>query len=253
MIPRRLPILGGRGAVDGGGWRPGDLGAGLLAFWDAEDPASLELSGASVTNWTDRRSGYVVTQATAANKPSYDATALNGRPAVFGDAVDDRLALVPVPAALIGVAIEIWLLVDQQALVADTTARGLFYIGSSGSNNRIGISRSVSAGVNRANLVVGDGASFTVMTPSIDFSGICVLRAEVGLTSSRLSVNGIAGADTPVVPAIINTRLSMFAQNTTTGTSHSAARLNAAIVTTPLAAGDAAAMLAFLKTRGGLS
>lgn len=234
-------------------WSPGDLGTKLLADWDADKPASLDLAGSIVTAWTDQKSGYAVSQSVSGSKPAFNAAGLAGRGAIVGDAIDDRLVLVPVPPALVGVALEIWMLVNQPALVADATARGLFYLGGTNAPSRIGIFRSVDGGANRVHLVVGNGTTSVDATVAADFSGVCVIRAEIGLSSCRISLNGVAGSSVAVATAITNSRLAMLAQNTTGGSSFSAFSVNAARITAPLTADEAANHLANLNSRGGLS
>lgn len=57
-----------------------------LSLWlDATDPATIALSGSSVTQWSDK-SGNAnhATQGTAVRQPKYVASAISGRPAVQG-------------------------------------------------------------------------------------------------------------------------------------------------------------------------
>ncbi len=234
-------------------WRPADLGAKLLADWDAENAASLSLSGSIVTSWTDRKNGYALSQSVSGSKPML-ANTINGRAAIAGDGVDDRLALEPVPAALLVAPFEIWLLVNQPALPADAVARGLFYIGATGSTGRIAISRSVAAGVNRLVSTVGNGTTFGSMTSTADFSGVGIVRLEVGTANSRLSFNDAGAVTVAVVPNILNTRIAMLAQNTTgIGSSHSIHQINEIVITQTLDAAESAHMFAYLKARGGIA
>ena len=67
-------------------WRPDELGADLALWLDAEDAASITLNGTDVAQWDDKSSkGWDVSQSTAASQPAYDATGLNGKPAVDFD------------------------------------------------------------------------------------------------------------------------------------------------------------------------
>jgi hypothetical protein len=82
----------GRRAAAGNqdGWSPADLGANLLAWYDASDSGSLTLSGADVTQWDDLSgNGYHLTQSGSESLPDYSATAINSKPGVIFNA--DRL------------------------------------------------------------------------------------------------------------------------------------------------------------------
>jgi hypothetical protein len=235
------------------GWRPDALGVKLLAFWDAGNAASLSLSGAAVASWTDSHNGYVLSQATSGGRPVI-ANSINGRPAIAGDGVDDRLAIEPVPAALLAAPLEIWLLVNQPAPTSETVARGLFYVGAAGSSQRIAISRTVSGGVNRLVATVGNGGGFGSMTSTADFSGIGVVRLEVGASLSRLSFNDGGAVTASAVPSLLNTRVAVLAQNTTApGSSFSIHQVNAILITQPLDAMEKDRLMAFMKARGGLA
>lgn len=62
-------------------WRPDTLGAALGLWLDAEDTSSVVLSGATVSQWSDKSgNGRNATQATGANQPTYTTTGLNGKP-----------------------------------------------------------------------------------------------------------------------------------------------------------------------------
>lgn len=61
-------------------WTPAELPN--LALWlDADDAATITLNGTTVSQWNDKSgNGRNVTQAVAANQPTYTATGLNGKP-----------------------------------------------------------------------------------------------------------------------------------------------------------------------------
>ncbi len=82
-------------AVSGDGstaWGPEDLSGGLGLWLDADDAATLTLSGAALAEWSDK-SGHLRhgTQATSANQPAHLATVMNSRGAVVFDGVDDTV------------------------------------------------------------------------------------------------------------------------------------------------------------------
>jgi len=70
-------------------WRPDELGADLALWLDAEDTDSITLNGSNVAQWDDKSgNGRNVSQATAANQPTYTASGLNGKPVLTFDGGD---------------------------------------------------------------------------------------------------------------------------------------------------------------------
>jgi hypothetical protein len=70
-------LLGGEGA--GGGITP-DSVAGLKAWYDAADTATISLSGSAVTQWNDKSgNGFHVTQSTSAQRPSSGINTINSK------------------------------------------------------------------------------------------------------------------------------------------------------------------------------
>ena len=67
---------------NGGLWTPAQISTEL--WLDASDTSTLTLSGSSVSQWNDKSgNGKHAVQATAASRPTYSATGLNSKPAVF--------------------------------------------------------------------------------------------------------------------------------------------------------------------------
>jgi hypothetical protein len=72
----------GPGALGSTPWDPSML-PGLVAWYDAQDDATITQAGGTVSQWNDKSGhGYNVVQGTAANQPAYNATGLNGFPAL---------------------------------------------------------------------------------------------------------------------------------------------------------------------------
>lgn len=64
-------------------WTPALLGSALALWLDAADEASITLNGSNVSQWRDRSgNGRNVAQSTASSQPQYEATGLNGKPAL---------------------------------------------------------------------------------------------------------------------------------------------------------------------------
>jgi hypothetical protein len=97
-LPRKLGIarnlrLGALGTARSPApvlWTPGNLGASLVAWWDANQ--GVVLSGSNVTSWTDRTGGFV---ANGGVSPTFSATARNGTPGLTFDGSTQYLTFTP--------------------------------------------------------------------------------------------------------------------------------------------------------------
>lgn len=246
----RVAIAQAQARIDGIPWIPYDLGASLLGYWDAEVYDTLTLSGASVTKWADLIAGYAPTTALSASWPTYSANSFNGRPGIVFDGIDDFLAVSVSNTFPIGSnGSEIWALVRQDSLPADTTTRNIFYYQGT-SNQRRSLNRNVVSGVNRAQGIIGTGAAAAVAAgpTSAAFSGIHVVRLAVGATSSTCSVDGTAGVAASIVPSTVSTMMGI-----STVAASFKGTMNAILVTAPLTADQATQLRAFLMARGGLA
>jgi hypothetical protein len=66
---------------------------GLVAWYDAQNTSSIVVNGSTVSQWNDQSGhGYNATQGTAANQPTYNATGLNGYPALMFNGSSQYLA-----------------------------------------------------------------------------------------------------------------------------------------------------------------
>src|SRR5215469_9229577 len=75
-------LVHGLGPSGAAPWTPASL-PGLVAWYDGQNAASITLNGSTVSQWNDQSGhGYNVVQGTAANQPTYNATGLNGYPAL---------------------------------------------------------------------------------------------------------------------------------------------------------------------------
>lgn len=235
-------------------WALADLGVALLDMWDAEQTATLSLTGSAVDAWRSSANAYSASQATPASRPAYSDTAFNGRPGVTFDGVDDHLNYEGVGVLPIGATpCEIWALVDQTALAADTSARYPFDYGGATSPLHRGIRRGVTAGVNQASASIGNGASATTVTVSGDFSGRTVVRAAAGATQTIVSRNGQVGNPSSIVPGTTAVRTRIGATTVATPANFFQGVVSLILVTAPLSTDQAASLLAFLKTRGGIA
>lgn len=233
-------------------WTPLDLGASLIAWWDAQRSDLITHVAGAVSSWKDIVGAYDAVQATAGSKPVYSASSFNGAwGGVTFDGTDDRLAVagtlnvaIPTGAA----ASELWALTSQDALVADTTSRTVFsYGGSSISLRRL--ERIVTTGVNRARLGVGTGAAGQVAThATADLSGRHVMRGIVGATISELDIDSVAGTPASIVPGTTTIGLSI-GSSSNSASAFWTGIVSAALITLPLTTAQADQLYAYLNRR----
>jgi len=239
-------VIFGRSAFN-----PRDLGASLYDMWDAENAASLTLSGAEVSAWASVVNGYSAAQGTPTARPIYSATGLNGRPVVTADGTDDELTFAGAGNFPTGATpCEIWALADQTALAVDVTTRNLVDYGPNSNTARRGIVRTAVV-VNLAGAEANSGLGNS--SALVPFSGIHVVRAVFSATEIRCDIDGTAG--TPVgitLNTAASLRLRLFSRGGMGPSRFFQGGLNFVAVTAPLTELQASQMLAFLKTRGGV-
>ena len=98
-----IPLTGGCGSVNAtgtitvrasGAWFPTDLGASLALWLDAADAASMTQSGGLVSQWNDKSGNNKhATQATSGNRPTFTASALNGKSVLTFDGNSDKMTI----------------------------------------------------------------------------------------------------------------------------------------------------------------
>lgn len=223
----------------------------LLAWWDAE--SGITVTGAGVSSWVDRKNGYELVQSTDANRPTYSATGFNGGPGLTFNGTSHRLALESQPFPSGANPCEVWSVVQQDALAADTTNRMIFaYGGASGLVARQ-VRRTVVTGTNRAGTVVGNGAAtFTAEATSTAFSSRHVVRAIFGATATDVSLDGGAAVSVGAVPATGTTRVRIGASQADVAVAFWHGKIRDVIVTSLLSAEKASALQTFLLSRRNL-
>jgi hypothetical protein len=230
-----------------------ELGGTLLELWDAERTDLITIA-TGVSAWTGSKAGLQVTQGTGAAQPVWSATSFGGRPGITFDGMDDTLTLIlaaQFPAA--GDASEIWVVLSNTADSSDATARHAVTYGvNSGANNRT-ISRAVVSSVVRHRATVGDGTT-VAMTGNTEFlNSRHVVRLEVGATHSVMTVDGVRGPVTAVVPATTATRFRIGSSPVGTPTLFWQGQVAFAAVTLPMPyPGLAKAFENYLLRRRGL-
>lgn len=183
------------------------LGAALFAWFSADRADLLTLSGSQVITWADVIGGYAPTQAVSGARALYSATSWKGvSPGISYDGSDDQHTLAGVPVAFPTGATpgEIWMLLDQLALPADTATRLPVSYGD-GTNKRA-LNRVVTAG--NSQFLAGTTVNSTA--PG-DFTRRHVLRAQFSATDVTASMDGSAGSAAAAVPATATTRLRLGA------------------------------------------
>ena len=103
-------------------WTPANL-PGLVAWYDGQKASSIILNGSTVSQWNDQSGhGYNAVQGTASLQPTYNATGLNGKPALVFSGTAGMSLHAPVPAGAFASAITMyWVSTNTNA----STAGGL--------------------------------------------------------------------------------------------------------------------------------
>lgn len=231
-------------------WKPSDLGTDLLAFWDAEVAASLTLAGSLVNGWADQVGGYSLAQTIGSLKPIYSATSLNGRPGVAFDGTDDYLLYGALPASFPVAAIgsEIWGLTSQDFPGTQAGNQTVCSYGDLAGLNCRRLYRSNVANVNRGTV----NATVNAVDTLVDFSGIHVARGTFAATTVGIAMDGNVATTAAGIPATAAVGGVALGALTSGANRFWKGPMNAVLVTKPLSAPNAALLLQFLKTRGGL-
>jgi hypothetical protein len=232
-------------------WTPLDLGASLIAYWDAERGVTLNRSGALVNTWADAQGGLAPAQGVSGAKPQYDPIGFNGRPGVSFDGIDDYLNVASTGALPAGSdPCEIWALVDQKANLDATTRRVIEY--GAGSNSGRLLAKTGSSSANDFGAFCGSGAAvFSSQERTVNFLGRHVIRGLYTPTTVRAEIDGVAAGLANGVPATATTRTALGSSSTSTASAFFQGMISAVIITGPLTSDQAAKLAAFLKTRGG--
>jgi len=231
-----------------GGWSPLSLGTKLLAWWDAG--YGLTLAGNQVTAWADRKNGYAATQALSSARPTWAADGFGGAPGLTFDGNDDELTLANQPFPSAANASEIWGVVQQDALAADTGNRTVFSYGGGGETVSRRLYRTSG---NSAQIRVGSGSgAVSGFSPAADFAGRKLVRGVIGASSTRVDIDGSAGAAATVVPNTGTTRARIGATDGASATFFWQGKMRDVIVTSPLTTDEAAKFQAFLLLRRAL-
>lgn len=225
------------------------LGSSLLAWWRTDRPDLITHVSGAVSSWKDTVAAYDAAQS-GAGKPTYSAASFNGFPGITFDGTDDELTLASQPFPSGANAAEIWAVVSQSALAADTTTRQLFGYGGTSNATRRAVVRRVSGGVNRFGADIGDNSvAQPINDAAVDFSGRHVLRVAVGATSTSVAINSGTPTSGSAVPATGTTRARIGASTANTPANFWNGIVRDIIVTGPLSANQAYRLGRWLQMR----
>lgn len=220
--------------------------------WDARRADTFTLAGSLVSAWRSVK-GLSAEQAFTTSKPVRNPTGLNGQAVVEYDGLDDALVAIGVGSLPTGANPgEVWLLVNQAALVADTGERTIFGYGNTASVSRR-FGRRVLSAQNCPVANIGDGSTLAPANGPAGFDNVSVVRVEVGSAQSKTSLNGTPGTSAAVVPATTTTRTVLGAAPSSPQVLFHKGGIVLVVATDPLNSSQAAQMLAYFKSVGGLS
>ena len=207
------------------------LGAKLLGHFSGEAAQTLTLAGASVTSWTCLVSGLVVSPGDAGTRPIYDAASK----ALTFDGTDDFLAANSNPYFADAAEGEVFLVVNQSALPADTTARAALYLGSAASLDiSRAVDRFVSGAANRVRARTGiTGSSASVVNDLGDLSGKRRIGVRWSNTTTYASMDNNTEASVAAIPTTATTRTVIGAYTDATSGFWSG-QVHEVIITAPL-------------------
>lgn len=226
-------------------WTPADLGAKLLAWWDAEDADSLTLSGAQISGWRDKVTDTVLAQPVGGSHPVLQATGFNGRPAAYFDGIDDFVEIGSVFLPSGANTCEVCVLCDTPTAISDAAAdRTGFSYGNVNSVSRRLLHRVVSGGISSFRPTTG------FVGPSVE-----------GFEGPQLAVVRVTGTDTfakiapgdessfAVVPNTATDRTRIGSNSTTIPNRYWLGPINTIVVTSELTSGERDLLETYLQER----
>lgn len=167
------------------------LDTDLLEFWDADDAASITVTGAGVSSWVGLKNSISLDQTTDANRPLYNTTQWgNSKSSLsFGDTTK-RLASSSFAALPDGSdTFEVWLVLSQDS---GSGTQRIINFPSTTNGSQFYISHWQTSGEDRLRMTSSDGSGANVeVQGSTAFTGKQVIRARVTASALQLGM----GAD----------------------------------------------------------
>lgn len=229
------------------------LGDDLLAWWTADDAASMTLVGSAVSSWRDKKNGYEITQTLSAARPVFSATGFGGAPGLTFDGVDDRLSAESIfgfPSAANGS--EIWAVVQQDAAIADTGDRVIIGYGE-GTNATRRVGRAVQSSANRVRTWTGTGSATVAVTElTVAMNSRHVVRSQYTPTTLEVAIDEVAAVGAAAVPATTTTRTRIGSTPASVAGAFWHGHMRDVLVTRPLTTAKADALEAYLLARRAL-
>jgi len=226
---------------------PEDLGAKLLAWWDAEEASTLTLSGSQIAGWADKVTSTNLTQGVGGSRPVLNATAFGGRPAAVFDGIDDFVSIASVFLPSGSNTVEAWVLASPPDGVSDAAVtRIAFAYGDGSTNGDLRMRRQVSSGISRHSPVAGA----SLLVPTAEYAGPSLVYA--GSFADRLDAKIGAGGTPETVAAtpnrLTNRTLIGSRANSTPGT-YWLGGINTIICTSELTSGERTQLENYLAGR----
>jgi len=241
---------------EGGGYDPVvALGSKLFEYWDPDIPGQLTLNGSEVVTFASGKTGLAPTQATATARPTFNATALNGRAGLlYNSANSQQLTVGGVGSLPTGASTcEVWLVCSQTALAGVLGGKVAFSWGNGGVTGAYRSIGRVSAGTNRVNVVMGTGAADISVTGSVvDLSGgVFLIRARMEAAQILGYVNGMSeGASAGTLGGTATTRTRFGAYPNAGGAAFWDGYIGPTYVT-DLLSGEEVGLLSYFQARYG--
>jgi hypothetical protein len=212
MLERYIPAHTVVLAELAGDFHPTDLGAKLVVWWNADDTVD-----GSVTSFTDRIAGLVLTPVTVGDNPQSAQELVGGYRFVNANGVDQALRVNSTGSIDLtdGVLVS---LIRQDSLTTDATERFIVSVGQ-GTNSR-SISRVVlSDGMDDYNRFKAYANGTPLVDIAHDLSGYAIVEATVASGLMRARVNGEWTNPQSVsvgAPGGSTSRITVFASNDST-------------------------------------
>lgn len=232
------------------------LGTDLLEYWDPNIASLLTLNGSEVVTIASGKSGLAPTQGTSSARPTFNATALNGKAGMLFNSTNSQQLTVSAVGNLPtgSTPCWVWMICTQTALAATTGGKTGFAYGNGGAVGQYRSVGRVSSGSNRVNNVMGTGAAdIAAAGTTIDLSGgVFLILAKMEASQVTNYVNGQAdGSAAGTLGGTATTRTRFGAYPNTAGTAFWDGYIGETYVTNPLTSGKEADFLNYFKGRYG--
>jgi hypothetical protein len=160
-----------------------------LAWWRADDPDMMTLSGGKVTQWFDQINGYAMVQGTDARRPVFSATSFNGSPGItFSSSAQTWLEMASSPWPVNDAQSMVFVVCDQLTPASTATVKTIFAYGNTAFTQRK-VQRLVRGGANRAAADVGNTFStYPIYEGTQNFSGRQAVTAFFGDANSTVAL-----------------------------------------------------------------